>query len=436
MKADILDDLDGNSLEDMLTGKALQEILRQTIDSIENSKGQIFDIYEWSQAELETSKKQLEDIQRETRITVDEVDALVAKEQREKQSLVRVSSNFSEYSEEKIKETYESVKEIQIKLGIAKEKERQLRQQRDRMELRLFNLQKTVMGAQRLAMKIGSVLGYLRSNISDVVAQMEQASKNKVLSAAIIKAQEEERLRVSREIHDGPAQEIANVMFQASVCERMIDIDSDEAKSNLQDLRRQLRVCLTEIRQIIFEMRPMSLDDLGLCAAIKQLAIKLRERHTVSAEVQIDGKEIDLPDHVETAIFRIVQESLNNVSHHSGVKEAEVKMLFAEDALSVLISDNGKGFDPEAAPPPAETEETESGHFGMLGMKERANIIGAQLSVISKIGEGTKVHLRLPLTNLRLAKNTAEMREEQKKEKAAQKTAAPAQKAAPAVKKS
>lgn len=403
-------------LEDSLSGKALNKILHDTIDSIENSKGQILDIYESAQAELQNSKQMLDELKASAKKTIDEVDELTKAEQKEKQKLVRVSANFSEYSEERIRETYDSVKEIQIRLEVAREKERQLRQQRDRLELRLYNLQKTVLGAERLAMRISSVLGYLGSQISEIVTQMEAATKNKFLSAVIIKAQEEERFRVSREIHDGPAQDVANLMFQVSVCERMIDIDPFEAKENLQELRRQMRGCLTDIRQIIFDMRPMSLDDLGLVSAVRQLIMKMSERRILEASLQVDGKEVSFPNHIETAVFRIIQESLNNVNRHAGVKEAKVRILFTKEAMSVLITDEGAGFNMENIE--TELQSTEGGgHFGLLGMRERANIIGAQLSIVSAEGKGTKVHLRLPIA-VHLAANRAEMREEMKEQAA------------------
>ena len=381
---------------EQLSEQSLNGILRDIVKTIENSKSQIFDIYEAARAEVEESKKNLEEIKTQTKQTIEVVDELERQEQREKQNLVRVSSNFADYSEERIKKSYELVKDVQVRLGVAREKERQLRQQRDRFEIRLYNLQRIVIGAERLAMRISSVLGYLGSQLSDVVAQMEAATKNRFLSAAIIKAQEDERFRVSREIHDGPAQDVANLLFQASICERMIDIDPDEAKMNLQELRRQLKGCLTDIRQIIFDMRPMSLDDLGLVPAVKQLLMKMRERGILDATLSIEGAEATLPNHVEAALFRIVQEALNNVDRHAGTKKATVRMLFTEASLAILVVDEGSGFDMDEME--AARQDTQgNGHFGLLGMRERANIIGAQLTVTSAKGKGTKVHLKLPL---------------------------------------
>jgi len=379
--------------------QSLKRIFRNTLETIESSKGQIFEIYESTKDEVETSRKNLEEIKQQAEKTIELVDTLTKQEQLEKQKLVQVSSNFADYSEDRIRACYESVKNVQVQLGIAREKEYDLRRQRDKLELRLRRLQKTLVNAERLAMRIGSVLGYLTSQISDVVSQMELISKNKFLGAQIIKAQEEERHRVSREIHDGPAQDLANLIFQSSICERLIDVKPEEAKEGLQELRRQIRGCLTDVRQIIFDMRPMSLDDLGLVPAIRQLLLKLRERGVLEASFQVDGRERPLEKHVEVSVFRIIQEAVNNVHRHAGVNKAKVRMLFTESHLSVLIVDEGQGFDMEEVE--ARRQESEgNGHFGMLGMDERAQIIGAELTVVSAPGKGTRVHLKYPYPEL------------------------------------
>lgn len=376
--------------------KMLNDVLKNTVRTIEESKGQIYEIYEAARREVDNARAELEEIRQQTVVTIELVDQLEKAEQLEKQNLVQVSSNFRNYSEEKIKATYEAVKEIQVRLGVAREEERHLRRKRDDCELRLYHMQKTVIGAEQMAMRISSVLGYLSSQISEVVAQMERASSSRFLSALIIKAQEDERYRVSREIHDGPAQDVANLLFQASICERLVTVDPEEARAGIQELRRQLRGCLGDIRQIIFDMRPMSLDDLGLVAAVRQLAARLEERQTLKVDFSVEGSEISLPSHVNTGIFRIIQEALNNVDRHSGKKEAQVRMLFTGTAVSVLIEDQGSGFDPEAVEEQMKASEGR-GSFGIMGMRERADIIGAQLSIASTPGRGSRVHLRLPI---------------------------------------
>ena len=388
--------LEESSLEETLGEKSLQHILQSMLQSIENSKGQIFDIYEEARNEVEISKRNLAEVKRQANEVIDEVDALEAEEQKEKQRLVRASSRFTDYSEEKIQQAYEAVKMIQVQLGIAREKERQLRQQRNQMELRLQHLRRTVVAAERLAMRISSMLSFLGSQISDVVAQMEEASKSRFLSAAIIRGQEEERFRVSREIHDGPAQEIANLIMEASVVERLVDIDPDEAKLNLQEMRRHMRSCMSGIRQIVFDMRPMALDDLGFLAAVEQLIRRYKERDMLDVQLAVEGRETPVPPHIKTGLFRIVQEAMNNVLHHAGVKKAALRIHYAEPGISLLLEDRGKGFDVEMLHRQG-ASATGYEHFGILGMQERAAIIGAQLTVTSAPGRGTKVHVRLPL---------------------------------------
>lgn len=384
---------------------SIKSILTNTINTIEDNKTQIFEIYETARNEVENSKKQLAEIKEQARRTIDRVDELSRQEQHEKQHLVRVSGNFQDYSEEKIRASYEAVKNVQVELGIEREKEQNLRSQRDKLELRLRHLQVMLLQAEHLALAIGSVLSYLSSQVSGVVWKIEAVQKDKFVGARIIKAQEEERYRVSREIHDGPAQDLANLILQTSIAEKLIDYDSEEAKRTLQNLRGQIRDCLASIRQVIFDMRPMALDDLGLAPAINQLVGKLASREIVSTEFSVDGKRYDLPKHVEIAVFRIVQEALNNVAHHAGTDKARVRLLYTPEALSVLIEDAGKGFDMEEglSPQMPEVEEVlasdgadHAGKFGIMGMQERAKIIGAELHIQSAPGKGTRVHLRIP----------------------------------------
>lgn len=379
--------------------RLLREAFQNTVDAMENSKGQIFEIYENTKNDVEAARVMLKELKAETAKLQDEVDVLVHCEQQEKQRLVKVSSNFANYSEDKIRASYEAVKDVQVRLALVKEKEFQSRRQRDRLELRLRGMEQTLLMAERLATKLGTVVGYLTSQISNVVAQMDIASKNKFLGVQIIKAQEDERLRVSREIHDGPAQEMANLIYQASICERLVDTRPDEAKAGLQELRRQIRTCLADVRQIIFDMRPMSLDDLGLVPALRQLVSKLEERKILKTDFQVNGKERALEKHVEVTLFRIIQEGLNNIHRHAGVSEGRLRLLFSQNDLSILISDEGRGFDMEEIEEMRRTG-TGNGHFGILGMEERAKLIGAALNVISVQGEGTKIHVKLPYPKL------------------------------------
>lgn len=399
---------------------SLKKILSSTIETIEDNKTQVFSIYETARDEVEASKKQLEDLKFQVRQTVDRVDALEKQEQQAKQKLARVSADFKNSSEERIRQCYDEVRDVQVALAVERDKEKRLREQRDKLEIRLRHLSVMLQQAEHLTLAIGSVLNYLSTQVTGVVWQIEKMQKDKLVGARIIKAVEDERYRMSRELHDGPAQDLANLIFQTSICEKLVDFKPEEAKQNLQEMRQQVRDCLSSVRQVIFDMRPMALDDLGLEAALHQLVAKMATRGVVAAEYQLDGDPVRLSKYVEVAAFRIVQEALNNVAHHSGQKNASVRVLYTKTALSILVEDQGDGFDMDefelaqaAAEAQAdETDETamdeaagedeagtpprETLHFGLTSMKERAKMIGAEFQVTSAPGKGTRVHLRIP----------------------------------------
>jgi len=208
----------------------------------------------------------------------------------------------------------------------------------------------------------------------------------------IITAQEEERRRVAREIHDGPAQAMANVIFLAEVCERLIEIDAERAKRELFELRQQVRSCLIETRKIIFDLRPMVLDDLGLIPTVKKIADNLKERSGIKTSVKLCGLQGQpLDSRIEVSLFRIIQESLNNVEKHAEASEVQVIMDFQHDCVTAMVKDNGKGFDPKKI-----SQDGES--FGLLGMRERVSLLQGELGIDSQIGTGTKITVKIPIS--------------------------------------
>ena len=383
----------------------LRRLLTSTIDTIEDNKTQIFDIYQNTRNEVDDARTRLAELKKRVAESIERVDVLTADEQKAKQRLAAVSRNFTEHTEDEIRETYEAVSIIQINLAIEREKEQTMRVERDKLEIRLRYLHNVVARAEHMALSIGSVLSYLSTQVSGVLWKIEAVQKDKFVGARIIKATEEERYRISREIHDGPAQDLANALFTTTITERLMDKDMAEAKKTLAELREELRKCLTSVRQIIFDMRPMALDDLGLPQAVEQLIQLFGERGKLHGTFSMEGEHYTLPKHVEIAIFRIVQEALNNVVHHAKTNKVRVRMHYTAQALTVLIADDGVGFDPSRLT--EEPEETDDAldmetqrrlrgrHFGVIGMEERAKIIGAAIQILSEPGKGTKVHLRV-----------------------------------------
>ncbi len=285
---------------------------------------------------------------------------------------------------------YEDARKIQIDLAVAREQEQNLRRQRNEQEIRLRNLGGTVAKAEQLVSQVGVVLDYLGNQMSAVFAKIETLQNAQSLGAQIIRSQEEERRRVARDIHDGPAQAMANIVFRAEVCERLIDTDVERAKAELRELREHIRGTLGEIRKIIFDLRPMALDDLGLGPTIRGVLDNIRSQHGIFTEMSITGKEQRLESYIEIGLFRVVQEALNNVIKHAIASTIRVRIEFAPAGVAIVVEDDGKGFDDLAGEIPGE-------HFGLMGMRERLQLLEGKLTIKSIPGRGSRVLIQAPL---------------------------------------
>ena len=369
--------------------KSLDAIVKQTISAVEKGKTQIYDIYEAAGKELNKIKRDFETIKQKTAEIIAKVDDLEQRERRSRLRLMEVSRNFRVYKEEDIKCAYEEASALKVELAVAREQEQNLRRERDAMEMTLRSMQQTVRKAETLVTQVGAALGYLNNQMETVVDQIETVQQRQEFGTRIIKAQEEERRRVAREIHDGPAQAMANIVFRTEVCERLIDVDLKRARGEMHDLQEQVRGCLQETRKIIFALRPMTLDDLGLTPTVRRVLDTLKERKGFITELQITGEEKRYATHLEIGLFRIIQEALNNAEKHSKARCIWVRMDFRPTMIVAIIEDDGVGFEVDAK------HNMES--FGLMGMRERIDLLSGEVSVRSEKGKGARVMVKVPL---------------------------------------
>jgi signal transduction histidine kinase len=202
--------------------------------------------------------------------------------------------------------------------------------------------------------------------------------------------QEEERRRLAREIHDSPAQAMANIVLRAEYCEQLLVHDPAQLSSELEKLKCTVRRTLTDIRKIIFDLRPMVLDDLGLAGGVRRLCEVFRERDKLAVDFLLYGSERRYSRILEVAVFRIIQEALNNVQKHAEASRATVKLELRAERVFAAIQDDGIGFDPEVA-----AEERE--RYGLTNMRERAQALQGELQVSSTKGEGTTITVVIPV---------------------------------------
>ena len=288
----------------------LNKILDRTVEIIEEHKAQFFEIYQSIKAEIDSTQKQLTNLQGQTIQSGNLIDKLMRQEQQAKQDFAKISA-APNASEDELKNAYDAVKKVQTALKFEQDKWKELGQLGDKTEWRLKHLQSRLKQCEELSLVIGSMLHYLSSRIKGFVySEYYLQPQEKSQRAQIVQAQEQERHRMARELHDGPVVGLEDIL---------LELDSNV---DLNDLKTQLNDCLNSLRQIMFNLRPLALENLGLVAAVKQLVANLGERGILNGIYSVDGKPIILPKYIETAAFRIIQESLNNAALHSGCQSS------------------------------------------------------------------------------------------------------------------
>lgn len=370
--------------------KSLDDIFNRMLDTIMSSKDDIFIISEQSRRNFEDMKKELEIVREQVSIVIDEGDALEKSTQLAKQRLVLVSKAFDNYTEEQVREAYETAQDFQVKLSVIRTQEKQLRDKRDDLERRLRGLLDTIERADHIVNQVNVVLNYLTSDLKNVGLALEQAKMKQDFGIRIIAAQEEERKRLSREIHDGPAQMLANVLMRTDLIDRTYREKGIEyALAEIADLKKTVRNALTEVRRIIYDLRPMALDDLGIVPTLKKYVSTVTEYNPgVEVHFQSRSTEKRIPSNYEVSIFRLVQECVTNAMKHGECKEIWVKLEWLNNAVNIVVKDDGKGFDPQVV---------KDHSFGILGMKERIEILNGTISINSEINRGTTVLFKIPL---------------------------------------
>jgi two-component system sensor histidine kinase DegS len=208
----------------------------------------------------------------------------------------------------------------------------------------------------------------------------------------IIQAQEDERRHLAREMHDGPAQSMANLVMRVEICERLLAAKRPEVMQELSQLKMLVKESLREVRQIIFDLHPMSLDTLGLVPSMQRYFDNLQEREGEAIHFRVTGQIRSLPATMEVALFRMIQEAVSNARKHAQATQIRVQLGFSDGYVSASVTDDGVGFDVHLV------EEGRIHHqsFGLIGMRERAVLLAGELSVESQLGVGTTVRICLP----------------------------------------
>lgn len=231
----------------------------------------------------------------------------------------------------------------------------------------------------------------LFSNIKAQQTRLEQLLKE------LLNAQENERWRISAEIHDGVMQWMVGASYRVQLCSALISESKlEESRIEVNHVQEYIDQSIKELRLIITDLRPPALSELGLEGAIKQNVLVLQKQTGIICHFNNGGGSQKLSAIQEITIYRIVQEALNNVWKHASATKVEVQLQFKPDAVSVNIKDNGQGFNLAKI----DRSGKQAGKMGLLTMKERAEVLGGSLQIVTNQGTGTTVVMKIPLSSI------------------------------------
>ncbi|UCH59669.1 MAG: hypothetical protein JSV61_15840 [Anaerolineales bacterium] len=332
------------------------------------------DVGEEVAAELEQLNQSLSEIELLLEQSQVEVGKLAQKNADVTAKLQQLQSEFENASRDEIRTIYDNALEIQQRLFV-------VRGQVEKLQTDHANQQRS----RRLLEKVFEVLESGKANIG-MSGNGRTASIDMLES--MIQAQESERQRLSRLMHDGPAQAMSNFILQTDIAMRLFDLDLEKAREELISLKSSSTTTFKKVREFIFELRPMMLDDLGLVPTLRRYIEAIQEQTEANVQFVFNGVERRLEPYLEILVFRSTQEILGNAIHHSGASQIKVQLDMAESNIKVVVDDDGKGFDTVGLP--------DRDKMGIRLVKERVEMLGGHLQVDSTEGKGTRVIIHVP----------------------------------------
>lgn len=370
----------------------IKEVVDKTIRAIESSKDEIYKIVENARTQVEKIRQELADIQNEIKKVIDEVDNLEHKDKVMRRQLVQVSKFFEKYSEDEVKDVYEKASEIRIEYKMKEQEEKTLRAKRSSLEVNLKQAEEILRSAEKLIGQVSVAMNFLAGELGNVNVADDEASFD--FGIQLLETLENEKRKISREIHDGPAQSLANIVMKTDIAKAVIKKDLEKGFMELDDLKDSVRSTLQEIRHIIYELRPGLLEEKELTPAIESLIADFQKYSDCEVKLIAGDERSDMDSPMQIAVFRLIQESLNNIKKHANATKVQVRLEYSLKFVNVMIVDNGNGFDTEKI----FEEKVNSGtSFGLKGMKERIEQLAGEFKCRSQVGVGTEMTFKIPI---------------------------------------
>jgi two-component system, NarL family, sensor histidine kinase DegS len=338
---------------------------------------------EEARVELEQTQKEIKEIDLLLQQTSAEVDRLAQRNAQATSNLKQLEASLDTVPRADLQAAYTAALDAQKRLFM-------MRGQLEKLQSDQHNVGRYVAYLRKVAESIQQLSD--RSGPATAAATPESEITSQTSIVRIIEAQEQERQRLVRQLHDGPAQSLTNLILQAEICERVFDTDAERARHELGELKTAVTSTFQKVRDYMFDLRPMMLDDLGLIPTIRRYVDHYNEKSGVPAVLTVTGSERRFAPYKEVVIFRVIQELLANVRVHSHATRAQIFLDVSDDRIQTTVEDNGSGFNVAEVLNAAQPKG-----IGLPTLRERVAMLGGEIRIDSAMGRGTKVSLQMPI---------------------------------------
>ena len=288
--------------------------------------------------------------------------------------LQQVQSQLDKMPPQEIKSAYDSALDAQQRLFVMRGQLEKLQTEKSHLERFKSTLERARASTSNTGASASSAAGGGKSPLASV--------------EMLVNAQETERQRLSRQMHDGPAQALSNFILQTEIAMRLFDVDAVQARAELNSLKSSAMSTFQKVRNFIFELRPMMLDDLGLVPTVRRYSDAFKEQMGLDISVTVTGTERRLEPYLEVMLFRAIQELLGNAARHSQGSVVKVVLDMGEERVRVSVDDNGRGFDPDVV--------QQGASLGLKLIRERSEMLGGSFEMDSAIGKGARISFAVP----------------------------------------
>ncbi|WP_420628343.1 ATP-binding protein [Candidatus Leptofilum sp.] len=334
---------------------------------------------------LEETHKDYEQTQRDLK----EIDILIKQSAAEVERLAQRNSqvnsytrqlqtNFETLPREDIKEAYEALNDVQQRLFTMRGQLEKLQSDQRNLE-RLAEFQRKIIELTDGSVPLPTSGG------------RRKATGDQPNVIRVIQTEEAVRQGLVRKMHDSVASSISNFILQAEICQRFFDVNPDRARTELNALKSSAGSTFSNVKDFIFDLRPMMLDDLGVIPTLRRYAESFQEKNGLPVPITVTGVERRLESHIEVTVFRNVQELLQNALNHAQATQIQIQIDMASEQVTAVVEDNGTGFN---------VDDAFNGNqktIGLSTLRERTEMLGGELNIQSNLGQGTRVEFSIPI---------------------------------------